>query len=92
MRRFIEAKNDRIGTKKSLLFELNFASEIVAAIEILNFVVGEIEVAFDRFGELEKVVVLSGLIIFVAGVDGAKKEWRLGRSVRSFAGKNRHAN
>lgn len=92
MRRFIKAKNGRIGTQKSLLFEFDFASEIVATIEVLNLVIEKVEVAINGFCELKKVVVLGRLIVFVASVDGAKKEWRLGRSFRSFTSESRRAN
>lgn len=92
MRRFTEAKNDRIAAKIGLLGELNFAGEIVAAVEIMDFVGREIKVAINSFCELKKVVVLSGVFIFISGVDCAKKERRLGRSFRSFASKSRRAN
>ena len=92
MRRFIKAKNDRIGTQNSLLFELDFTREIVATIEVLDLVIGKVEVSIDSFCELKKVVVLGRPIVFVASVDCAKKERRLGRSFRGFTSKCRRAN
>jgi hypothetical protein len=67
-------KNGRFG-------KLQLSGEIVATVEVLDFVGREIEVSFDRLGELEEVVVLGGRVIFVASVDGTKIERWLGRSL-----------
>ena len=89
MRRFTKTKDDRIAAKIGLLSELNFAGEIIAAVEILDFVGREIKVSVNRFCELKIVVVLGRVFIFVTGVDCAKKEWRLGRSVERLVSKSR---
>lgn len=74
MRALAKAENNRVGREEGWFVKSNLSRKFVAAVEILDFVGREIEVALDRFGDFEEVVVLSGRIIFITGIDGAKKE------------------
>jgi hypothetical protein len=68
--------------------KLQLSGEIIATVEVLDFVGRKIEVSFDRLGELEEVVILDGRVIFVACVNGTKIESRLGRSLRRIVSKS----
>ena len=68
--------------------KLQLSGEIVATVEVLDFVGRKIEVSFDRLGELEEIVILGRRVVFITSVDGAKIESRLGRSLWRIVSKS----